>query len=209
MNNRSTLGFTLSELLVSLAVLGLIAAFAIPKVLSSVADSSTKAIGKEAISVISAAYDSLKADNSGFVARSTTIAQLVARMNAERNVLAANYAANGVAAQANSTNALKLQSGGIIYYNNTDTFARNGAAEGTMAFRIDPDGTGNFGPVSVYLGFDGRLWVANELYTAGAGTQVSPFNGTYNIAAEPVGAFGTTPVVPANAIGTDTTWFEW
>lgn len=209
MNNRSTSGFTLSELLVSLAVLGLIAAFAIPKVLSAVADSSTKAIGKEAISVISSAYDSLKAENSGFVARSTTIAQLVARMNAERDVLAANYAANGVAAQAGSTNALKLQSGGIIYYNNTDTFVRNGTAEGTMAFRIDPDGEGNFGSVSVYLGFDGRLWVADELYAAGTGTQVSPFNATYNIASEPVGAFGTTPTTPNNVANADTTWFEW
>ena len=54
-------GFTLSELLVSLAVLGLIAAFAIPKVLSSVGNASFVANAKEAISTISSAFDSKKA----------------------------------------------------------------------------------------------------------------------------------------------------
>ena len=54
-------GFTLSELLVSLAVLGLIAAFAIPKVLTSVGNSSFVANAKEAISTISNAFDSKKA----------------------------------------------------------------------------------------------------------------------------------------------------
>jgi prepilin-type N-terminal cleavage/methylation domain-containing protein len=44
MNNRSLQGFTLSELLVSLAVLGLIAAFAIPKVLTAVGESSSRAM---------------------------------------------------------------------------------------------------------------------------------------------------------------------
>ena len=53
-------GFTLSELLVSLAVLGLIAAFAIPKVLTSVGNSSFLANAKETMATISTAYDSVK-----------------------------------------------------------------------------------------------------------------------------------------------------
>ncbi|MCS6266153.1 MAG: prepilin-type N-terminal cleavage/methylation domain-containing protein [Vampirovibrio sp.] len=64
-------GFTLSELLVSLAVLGLIAAFAVPKVLSSVGNSAFLANAKEAISTISNAFDAKKAslmnDTGGIV----------------------------------------------------------------------------------------------------------------------------------------------
>ena len=48
MKNRSLQAFTLAELLVSLSVLGIVAAFAIPKVLLSVSDQSTKAAGREA-----------------------------------------------------------------------------------------------------------------------------------------------------------------
>ncbi len=210
MNNRSTLGFTLSELLVSLAVLGLIAAFAIPKVLSAVADSSTKAIGKEAIGVISSAYDSLKAENDGFVARSTTMPQLVARMNAERDLTGAPLTAAVGPAPTGATNGLLLQSGGVIFYNSADTFARNGTQEGTMAFQIDPDGNGNFGRITVFLAFDGRLWVANENYTGGVGPAVaSPFNDQYNVAADALAGGLTTIPSPDSGVGTDTTWFEW
>jgi prepilin-type N-terminal cleavage/methylation domain-containing protein len=46
-------GFTLSELLVSLSVLGLIAAFAIPSILAGVANNSKKALLKEAFNFIS------------------------------------------------------------------------------------------------------------------------------------------------------------
>jgi prepilin-type N-terminal cleavage/methylation domain-containing protein len=59
--------FTLTELLVSLAVLGLIAAFAIPKVLSAVADSATRAGQKHTIETLQKLVSSGVA-NSDFVA---------------------------------------------------------------------------------------------------------------------------------------------
>lgn len=46
------LGFTLSELLISLAILGLIAVFAIPKVVQALTEQQLKAAGKEAISTL-------------------------------------------------------------------------------------------------------------------------------------------------------------
>ncbi len=46
-------GFTLSELLVSMAVLGLIAAFAIPSILAAVGENSKKALLKETFNMIS------------------------------------------------------------------------------------------------------------------------------------------------------------
>ena len=47
------LGFTLSELLVSLAVLGLIAGLTVPSIVASVEKSKTKALQKETIQIIS------------------------------------------------------------------------------------------------------------------------------------------------------------
>lgn len=56
-------GFTLSELLIALAILGVIATFTIPKVLQSQQDGKYKAMAKEAMSMIAGAYDAYKYKN--------------------------------------------------------------------------------------------------------------------------------------------------
>ena len=70
---KSTLerAFTLTELLVSLAVLGLIAAFAIPKVLSTVAESSIRTGQKQTIQTLQQLVSS-GVDNGDFVAMTDT-----------------------------------------------------------------------------------------------------------------------------------------
>jgi prepilin-type N-terminal cleavage/methylation domain-containing protein len=60
--------FTLSELLVSLAVIGLISAFAIPKVINSVEASQKKIIFRETIAVIQDVYNTCLLDESCIVA---------------------------------------------------------------------------------------------------------------------------------------------
>ncbi|WP_303674242.1 type II secretion system protein [Vampirovibrio chlorellavorus] len=57
-------GFTLAELLISLAILGLIATFTIPKVLSSTQNSANVAKVKEAAATLAAAYQQAKLDGS-------------------------------------------------------------------------------------------------------------------------------------------------
>jgi prepilin-type N-terminal cleavage/methylation domain-containing protein len=191
MNNRSTMqGFTLSELLVSLAVLGLIAAFAIPKVLTAVNEAGVKAVGKEAISMVSSSFDSLRADSNGFLPKSTTAAQLVSKMN---------YVSLTGAAPA----VMTLHNGGTLSYNVDDSFVGNATLDGSIVFNIDPDGAGNSGPISVLLGYDGRVWIADEAYAAGAGSTPSTFNAQYNQA----GNIALT--APAATAGADTTWFSW
>jgi prepilin-type N-terminal cleavage/methylation domain-containing protein len=64
-------GFTLAELLIALALLGIIASFTIPKVLESSTNAKYKAMAKEAAGMISGAYQNLKLAN-GLSANTTT-----------------------------------------------------------------------------------------------------------------------------------------
>jgi prepilin-type N-terminal cleavage/methylation domain-containing protein len=201
MNNRSLQGFTLSELLVSLAVLGLIAAFAIPKVLTAVGESSARAIGREAFGMISESYQALRANQNGNVSRATDAQDLIDQMN---------YASTAATGNGTGTsNHVALQNGAVIAYAPGDDFD-TANARGVIGFTIDPDGlaaTSVSGPVSVYLGSDGRIWAGDEAYTAGTGSTESPFNTTYGVGTT------ATPVelIAPNNEGNNnssTTWFS-
>ncbi len=195
-SNYSTKGFTLSELLVSLSVLGLIAAFAIPKVLTAVDTQATRAVGKEAISMITAAYDSLKADNDGIVGKSTTAGTIAGKMN--------YVSSSGTAPQI-----LVLHNGGTVSFNTADSFTpvTAGTEPGMMTFNIDPNGAGATGPgpVTVCLGYDGRLFLANDAYAGGTSTP-SPFLASYDNGGANNGIAIT---APSTADGTDTSWMQW
>lgn len=178
-------GFTLSELLVSLAVLGLIAAFAVPKVLTSVGDSSFLANAKECLSVITAAYDSVKADNvtafdpirvslaTNAVTASNAPYALISKINyaaigtytAGANASTIDtFVANAGATQAAATvSSVRLGTGAIITFNTGDTFVTAAAPFiSRMVFNIDPDGVGVGKPFTAFLGSDGRLFVPND-----------------------------------------------
>ena len=57
-------GFTLAELLIALAILGVIATFTIPKVLNSSSSSENSAIFKEAAGMVSGAMQAYQQQNS-------------------------------------------------------------------------------------------------------------------------------------------------
>jgi prepilin-type N-terminal cleavage/methylation domain-containing protein len=207
---HSSKGFTLSELLVSLSVLGLIAAFAIPKVLTAVDTQATKAVGKEAISMITAAYDSLKADNDGVVGKSTTADALAGKMN---------YVKSDPATLSGVYTKLTLHNGGTVSFNGADNFVpvTAGTEPGMMTFNIDPNGYAGTtaasqtssekgpGPVTVALGYDGRLFLVDDGYKSGT-TTASPFLANYDNG----GANnGIALVAPSVTDGADTSWMEW
>ena len=72
-------GFTLSELLIALTILGVIATFTIPKVLSSQQNSQFNAVGKEVISMISGSLSAYGLQ--GAVSSATGPADLTPFMN--------------------------------------------------------------------------------------------------------------------------------
>jgi prepilin-type N-terminal cleavage/methylation domain-containing protein len=191
MNNRSLQGFTLSELLVSLAVLGLIAAFAIPKVLTATGEASARAIGREMYGMIAESFAAVREANNGNVPRATTSANLVARMNVSRIIT--QTAVNGVDSLA------VMQNGGRLGYSATDAFSDG--TIGVVGFTIDPDGAGALNdPVTIYLGGDGRIFPADDSYSTGGTASANAFVATY------VGTNAT--AVTATAPGTGTTWFS-
>jgi prepilin-type N-terminal cleavage/methylation domain-containing protein len=56
MHRTYLIGFTLAELLIALTILGEIAAFTIPKIISSQQNGQKRAVTKEMIAMFSAAY---------------------------------------------------------------------------------------------------------------------------------------------------------
>jgi prepilin-type N-terminal cleavage/methylation domain-containing protein len=213
MNHRLQ-GFTLSELLVSLAVLGLIAAFAIPKVLTAVGESSSRAIGRELLGMISESYQAIRANNNGNVPRATTAQDLINTMNYAR----VGTGGNGQGAGTNGTTAsIVLQNAAQVAYIPADSFASvTAGTNGVIGFTLDPDGsdtsgaldTNANGPITVYLGGDGRIWAGHTGYQAGTGGVASPFNANalYSSATE-TGVTLIAPSVAGNS-NSSTTWFS-
>ena len=90
-NGSVLLGFTLSELLIALAILGLIATFTIPKVLTSLGNNSKNSIFKETFSIISQV--SYQGALEGVLNGNTFISYTRAHLNYER------YCHNNASAQ--------------------------------------------------------------------------------------------------------------
>lgn len=72
-------GFTLAELLISLAILGVISTFAISKVLQAQQNSEWNSIAKEAAGTFAAAYEALKRE--GKLSANTSAKHLIPYMN--------------------------------------------------------------------------------------------------------------------------------
>lgn len=231
--HTTTQGFTLSELLVSLAVLGLIAAFAVPKVLNAVGNSSTLAIAKETISTITTAYDGVKADSTvASVPSSTQAWRLVNKLNYVRTATArtgTNTLTQGdlgatacTIPTANGTTAtpchILMHNGAVLAIDLIDDFNDNASAVGPSAgnrgkimFTVDPDGAGDMEPAVFALGFDGRLMGGtNAISTTTTGVYgYGAPQTTGSIIGNQTGANGANTI--ANGAGSNhaNSWFAW
>jgi prepilin-type N-terminal cleavage/methylation domain-containing protein len=179
MSRSQYYGFTLSELLISLAILGLIAAFAIPKIISAQQDESNNSKVKEMAGAIVAANDAyLRASNN-----------YNGEYNGQKLTPYMNYVA--VDSTTTLTGGVDCSSPCIVMHNGgmlRPQMCNFGGTANTNAIAIlfDPDGAGP--AVSV------KLW----LYRTGMiRTSATVLDGTTN---------QCNPTVTPSA---DPSWFHW
>ena len=175
---ESCLGFTLAEVLIALALLGIIAAFTIPKILQNSGNNAYNSQAKEYMGMLSTAYVSDLLNNK--LTSTTTLTQFI---DAHLNVTRDTSSLTDVAASIGSTVPVgncaqpprwcyRLSNGAIMTaaidekYNNTDPSAAWGVV-------IDLDGKPSgavSSPGDVFIFFlmlkDGHLYTGGTLPVA-------------------------------------------
>lgn len=152
-------GFTLAELLIALAILGVIATFTIPKVLQASGNGQNTAIAKEAASMVSGAFQAYQLDNS--LASGTTAGAFTSYLNYVSVDTATSYTESHASDSAlNACSAtlrcLKLHNGGILQYDTAMSFGGTSTTN-AIYFNLDPDANGTRGRITFCQFYNGRL----------------------------------------------------
>lgn len=156
-------GFTLAELLIALAILGVIATFTIPKILSATSSGQNTAVAKEAASMVSGAFSNYTLTYG--IATGTTGGAMTSYMN---YVSADSSSTIGALTCTATAVCLKLHNGGVLQYSTSMSFGGTAATNG-IYFNIDPDGAGTAGQATFIQFANGRL----TTYTGNGGAPTS------------------------------------
>ncbi|MGE0200361.1 MAG: type II secretion system protein [Candidatus Melainabacteria bacterium] len=161
-------GFTLAELLIALAILGVIATFTIPKILTVSGESQNNAIAKETAATISGAFQAYAVQNA--ITAATRITDLTPYINyisvVTTDIDSIPGSANRVC--TGTYTCLLLANGAVINYNSSSDFNGNNPTNALM-FYVDPDGTysgsttGNSKSVQFFIYYNGRLMTRGTL----------------------------------------------
>lgn len=204
-NSRSLYaGFTLAEVLIALVLLGVIAAFTIPKLLISLQDIEMNAKTKEAMAMFSEAYQRFKQDNNGTVPASTTFSDLLPYINyleKDTTTVLDSYPAYIEAFYQCEPlyPCIKLPNGLIVGYSAKPTYAEFGDTTSNryLWMLIDPDskhtifntGDGRYKALYVMLYYDGTMKTRGTM--------------------RPDSTQGTINFLQSSLPGTDPAWFKW
>ena len=170
-------GFTLAEILIALGLLGVIAAFTIPKVLQSTGSSRSAAVFKETAAAVAGAFSTYTLNNTlaaanhfgTFTTNATTGSLNFVRESIATDVMTAGT--GGTAACSATNPCIVTHMGSWIQYSPANTFGGTAATNGVQ-FAIDPDGAGSTAPVQMYLYANGRITTVGSgatVPTSGAG----------------------------------------
>lgn len=135
-------GFTLAELLISLAILGVIATFSIPKILAAQQKSAYSSQAKEAAAMVAAAYQKYQLQ-AGPVTASFSLSSLTPYMNfvsVDTTSLVDDHPLVNVTFNcATNATCLKLHSGGTLFWASSVTMGGT-TNSNAVYFLYDPDG---------------------------------------------------------------------
>ena len=141
-HQRAIGGFTLAELLIALAILGVIATFTIPKIMAGTQSSSNVAKGKEAAATISAAYQSAQLDN--IISSTSKPSDLLPYMNYVSKITDGRLIDTVPGFTSRSCDAVtpcvSLHGGGILWFKDNYWFGGSTPLN-VIEFDFDPDGT--------------------------------------------------------------------
>lgn len=153
MKKQTPKGFTLAELLIALMILGEIATFTIPKILSAQTNGRKNAIFKETISTLSALTHQGVTQGQLGPSGSSSITYFSGNMNATK-ICSSNATAQGCWTAAMGATASESTEGGLILHNGAYITGFNTSATVFDSVVIDwngPDGANLIG--------DDQIWV--------------------------------------------------
>jgi prepilin-type N-terminal cleavage/methylation domain-containing protein len=191
-------GFTLAEVLIVMAILGVVATFTVPKVLYSSNQASWNAKAKEAAAAISEAYTLYRMEKG--VSASTKSTDILAYINSVGPYTGTINSVPGESSlSCTGTSCIQLHNGAVIMASDHNNFGGTTPNHGVW-FRIDPDGQNTDGGTATPANGAVLFW----LYANGGlrtwGTALSPTH--YFINGSLVSSYGPTPSY-------DPTWFSW
>lgn len=167
----TALAFTLAELLIALAILGVIATFTIPKVLQSQTDKKYTAMAKEAMSLFSGAYDAYRQQNT--LSGNTKLSDVLSYVNyvSLSTIGNVNYPNGGVAlCSAANKVCMQLHNGSVIRYDTVASFGGTGTTN-AIPFYFDPSGQqDNIASLQIFLYYNGRIATAATILPATCAT---------------------------------------